>query len=241
MLALRGRNAAVLPSLSASCTSDGLDTRSARAHRANARASSINPSADLAGRATRLGLEVMANNPRQDFDQPGCQDGLRLTLTAIGMQKADLQIISEEVRRNLLKRHLRKRGFKTTIAYIRGSTSVWKTRIPARYAAAIGFMCNGAWEYISSVSFDQLDAFARFTETEIEGVSIFAVCHSPPGINRISPGWSRKRIGTAFAQSGNFSRSGFSGSGICEALYWFGLTYRYGVWSAENAVYSLTP
>src|SRR5437660_5615241 len=81
MLALRGRNAAILPSLSANCTSDGLGTRSARAHRANARASSINPSADLAGRATRLGLEVMANNPRQDFDQPGCQDGLRLTLT----------------------------------------------------------------------------------------------------------------------------------------------------------------
>jgi len=24
---------------------------------------------------------VIANNPRQDFDQPGCQDGLRLTLT----------------------------------------------------------------------------------------------------------------------------------------------------------------
>jgi hypothetical protein len=81
MLALRGRNAAVLPSLPASCTSDGLDTRSARAHRANTRASPINPSADLAGRATRLGLEVIASNPNQDFDQPGCQDGLRLTLT----------------------------------------------------------------------------------------------------------------------------------------------------------------
>src|SRR5258706_10160950 len=81
MLALRGRNAAVLPSLPASCTSDGLDTRSARAHRANARAGPINPSADLAGRATRLGLEVIAKNPRQDFDQPGCQDGLRFTLT----------------------------------------------------------------------------------------------------------------------------------------------------------------
>src|ERR1700694_3268021 len=81
MLALGGRNAAVLPNLPASCTSDGLDTRSARAHRANARASPINPSADLAGRATRLGLEVKAKNPRQDFDQPGCQDGLRLTLT----------------------------------------------------------------------------------------------------------------------------------------------------------------
>ena len=83
MLALRGRNAAVLPSLSAGCTSDGLDTRSARAHRANARAGPINPSADLAGQATRLGLEVKAKNPRQDFDQPGCQDGLRLTLTVI--------------------------------------------------------------------------------------------------------------------------------------------------------------
>jgi len=81
MLALRGRNAAVLPSFTANCTSDGLGTRSARAHRANARAGPINPSADLAGRATRLGLEVIANNPRQDFDQPGCQDGLRLTLT----------------------------------------------------------------------------------------------------------------------------------------------------------------
>src|SRR5437660_12300306 len=81
MLALRGRNAAILPSLSANCTSDGLGTRSARAHRANARAGPINPSADLAGRATRLGLEVIAKNPRQDFDQPGCQDGLRLTLT----------------------------------------------------------------------------------------------------------------------------------------------------------------
>src|SRR6202790_5756592 len=81
MLALRGRNAAVLPNLPASCTSDGLDTRSARAHRANARAGPINPSADLAGQATRLGLEVKAKNPRQDFDQPGCQDGLRLTLT----------------------------------------------------------------------------------------------------------------------------------------------------------------
>src|SRR6266850_6005614 len=81
MLALRGRNAAVLPSLSASRTSDGLDTRSARAHRTNARAGPINPSADLAGRTTRLGLEVIAKNPRQDFDQPGCQDGLRLTLT----------------------------------------------------------------------------------------------------------------------------------------------------------------
>src|SRR6266850_5511952 len=81
MLALRGRNAAILPSLSANCTSDGLGTRSARANRANARAGPINPSADLAGRATRLGLEVIAKNPRQDFDQPGCQDGLRLTLT----------------------------------------------------------------------------------------------------------------------------------------------------------------
>jgi len=81
MLALRGRNAAILPSLSASRTSDGLDTRSARAHRANARAGPINPSADLAGRATRLGLEVIAKKPKQDFDQPGCQDGLRLTLT----------------------------------------------------------------------------------------------------------------------------------------------------------------
>src|SRR5438034_11714323 len=81
MLALRGRNAAILPSLSANCTSDGLGTRSARAHRANARAGPINPSADLAGRATRLGLEVIDKNPRQDFDQPGCQDGLRLTLT----------------------------------------------------------------------------------------------------------------------------------------------------------------
>src|ERR1700675_1638114 len=86
MLALRGRNAAVLPSLSASRTSDGLDTRSARAHRANARAGPINPSADLAGRATRLGLEVIAKNPKQDFDQPGCQDGLRLTLTVIRLQ-----------------------------------------------------------------------------------------------------------------------------------------------------------
>src|SRR6266850_8565312 len=83
MLALRGRNAAILPSLSANCTSDGLGTRSARAHRANARAGPINPSADLAGRATRLGLEVIAKNSRQDFDQPGCQDGLRLTLTII--------------------------------------------------------------------------------------------------------------------------------------------------------------
>jgi hypothetical protein len=81
MLTIRSRNAAVLPSLAASCTSDGVDTRSARAHRADARTSPINPSADLAGRATRLGLEVIANNPRQDFDQPGCQDGLRLTLT----------------------------------------------------------------------------------------------------------------------------------------------------------------
>ena len=27
------------------------------------------------------GLEVIANNPRQDFDQPGGQDGLLLTLT----------------------------------------------------------------------------------------------------------------------------------------------------------------
>src|SRR3984893_14228006 len=81
MLALGGRNAAVLPNLPAGCTSDGLDTRSARAHRANARAGPINPSADLAGRATRLGLEVIAKNPRQDFDQPSCQDGLRLTLT----------------------------------------------------------------------------------------------------------------------------------------------------------------
>jgi hypothetical protein len=81
MLALRGRNAAVLPNLPASCTSDGLDTRSARAHRANARAGPINPPADLAGQATRLGLEVIAKNPRQDFHQPGCQDGLRLTLT----------------------------------------------------------------------------------------------------------------------------------------------------------------
>jgi hypothetical protein len=26
---------------------------------------------------------VIANNPRQDFDQPGCQDGLRLTLTFV--------------------------------------------------------------------------------------------------------------------------------------------------------------
>src|SRR6267142_3627431 len=83
MLALRGRNAAVLPSLSASRTSDGLDTRSARAHRTNARAGPINPSADLAGRTTRLGLEVIAKNPGQDFDQPGCQDGLRLTLTLL--------------------------------------------------------------------------------------------------------------------------------------------------------------
>src|ERR1700758_2719126 len=58
MLALRGRNAALLSSLSAHSTSDGLDTRIAWAHRANARASQINPFADLAGRAARLGLGV---------------------------------------------------------------------------------------------------------------------------------------------------------------------------------------
>src|SRR5438445_8886411 len=93
MLALRSRNAAVLPSFSANCTSDGLGTRSARAHRANARAGPINPSADLAGRATRLGLEVIDKNPRQDFDQPGCQDGLRLTLTLFSMETQELRII----------------------------------------------------------------------------------------------------------------------------------------------------
>src|ERR1700693_3706547 len=99
MLALRGRNAAVLPSLSASRTSDGLDTRSARAHRANARAGPINPFADLAGRATRLSLEVIDKNPRQDFDQPGCQDGLRLTLTNLSrtsVQKIDRHSIREQ-------------------------------------------------------------------------------------------------------------------------------------------------
>src|SRR5467141_2223864 len=93
MLALRGRNAAILPSLSANCTSDGLGTRSARAHRANARAGPINPSADLAGRATRLGLEVIAKNPRQVFDQPGCQDGLRLTLTKNRLRTEVLSIL----------------------------------------------------------------------------------------------------------------------------------------------------
>jgi hypothetical protein len=36
-------------SLAANRTSDGLDTRSARTHRADAREGSINPSADLAG------------------------------------------------------------------------------------------------------------------------------------------------------------------------------------------------
>src|SRR5438876_11808770 len=95
MLALRGRNAAILPSLSANCTSDGLGTRSARAHRANARAGPINPSADLAGRATRLGLEVIDKNPRQDFDQPGCQDGLRLTLTSL--TRAQLSMLLEGI------------------------------------------------------------------------------------------------------------------------------------------------
>src|ERR1700675_2330544 len=97
MLALRGRNAAVLPSLSASRTSDGLDTRSARAHRANARAGPINPSADLAGRATRLGLEVIAENPKQDFDQPGCQDGLRLTLTKNQSKALNRRRIDEQL------------------------------------------------------------------------------------------------------------------------------------------------
>src|ERR1700741_3108270 len=58
MLALRGRNAALLSSLSAPSTSDGLDTRIAGAHRGTAGASQINPFADLAGRAARLGLGV---------------------------------------------------------------------------------------------------------------------------------------------------------------------------------------
>src|SRR5207249_12057673 len=97
MLALRGRNAAILPSLSANCTSDGLGTRSARAHRANARAGPINPSADLAGRATRLGLEVIAKNSRQDFDQPGCQDGLRLTLTHVSLKFPVIQLIGHAI------------------------------------------------------------------------------------------------------------------------------------------------
>src|SRR6266850_1751887 len=97
MLALRGRNAAILPSLSANCTSDGLGTRSARAHRANARAGPINPSADLAGRATRLGLEVIAKNSRQDFDQPGCQDGLRLTLTVARRHPMKLQALGVDL------------------------------------------------------------------------------------------------------------------------------------------------
>ena len=79
MLALRGRNAALLSSLSARSTSDGLDTRSAWAHRANARASPFNPFADLAGRATRLGLGA-AKTPA---GRPRCQDGLRLTLTLL--------------------------------------------------------------------------------------------------------------------------------------------------------------
>src|SRR5207253_9739028 len=56
MRALGGRNAAILSSLSASRASDGLDARIARAHRANARASPIDPSADLARRAARLRL-----------------------------------------------------------------------------------------------------------------------------------------------------------------------------------------
>src|SRR5207245_5025893 len=56
MRALGGRNAAILSSLSDSRASDGLDARIARAHRANARASPIDPSADLARRAARLRL-----------------------------------------------------------------------------------------------------------------------------------------------------------------------------------------
>jgi hypothetical protein len=80
---------------------------------------------------------------------------------------------------------------------------VRNTRIPVRYAAAIGLTGMEAPEHISLVSSLQFDAFARLTETEIDGLSIFAVCHQPAGINRISPGSSLNRIAVAFAKSGN--------------------------------------
>ena len=56
MRAFGGRNAAVLSSLSAFGAPDDLDARSTRPHRANARTGSVNPSADPAGGAARLGL-----------------------------------------------------------------------------------------------------------------------------------------------------------------------------------------
>ena len=68
-------------------------------------------------------------------------------------------------------------------------------RMPVRYTAATGFIGSGAFLYMSRVRLVQFDAFARFTETEIEGDSIFAVCQTPPGTKRVSPGSSLKSIG----------------------------------------------
>src|SRR5437588_5523348 len=56
MLAVGGRAAAPLSSLSAFCASDDLNARSTRPHRANARASAVNPAFDPSRGDTGLGL-----------------------------------------------------------------------------------------------------------------------------------------------------------------------------------------
>ena len=55
-------------------------TVEARAHRANAWEGPIDPSANLARRATRLGLDN-SEDSRQDFGEPGRQDGLAAAFT----------------------------------------------------------------------------------------------------------------------------------------------------------------
>jgi hypothetical protein len=62
----------------------------------------------------------------------------------------------------------------------------------------------------SSTNALQFESFTVLIDTVIDGVSIFAVCHQSAGTNSSSPGRSSNRPPSAFANSGNRSRSGWS-------------------------------
>src|SRR5258708_34908991 len=117
------------------------------------------------------------------------------------------------------------------------SATVRYRRRLVRYAETSGRTGSGAPAFRSRENSRQLEALTRLAETVIDGVRIFVVCHQPVGTNKISPGCSSGSMRVALANSGNFSRSGFSRS-ICDLLPW---AYRNGVWSGANNVYFLTP
>src|SRR6266403_1420219 len=115
--------------------------------------------------------------------------------------------------------------------------TAWTRRRLVKYAETSGRTGSGARVFRSWENSRQFESFTRLADTVMDGDKIFAVCHQPAGTNKISPAPSSSSMRVACANSGNFSRSGFSRS-TCD---WLPRAYRNGVWSGANSVYFLTP